>query len=175
MTEERRKTRIGVIGLGNELMADDGLGVHAIRRLCHLLPAGVVCFEIGTAALRAEALCEQVDLVIAVDAVQAGGRPGDVYVFDLADAAVPAVGSLHSLSLAGVIGLMDPDRRPRGLVVGVEPARVEYDVVLSEPVRAALPHVIRIVCEIVRSGGKLASAAFQGRAASERAPVEEKS
>jgi hypothetical protein len=46
---------------------------------------------------------------------------------------------------------------------------------LSEPVQAALPRVIRVVCEIVKSGGALAPAmAVLGRSCRDMAPIEEK-
>ncbi|MEN6575052.1 MAG: hydrogenase maturation protease [Phycisphaerales bacterium] len=157
MINEPAQIRIAVIGLGNELMADDGVGIHAIRRLRTVLPPEVPCVEIGTASLQAQDICEQSDIVIALDAVQADGSPGSVYLLDIADAATPEAESLHSLSLAGVIRLIPPAHRPRVLVVGVQPARVEYSLVLSEPVEAALPRVIRAVCEIVRSVGDLAA------------------
>jgi len=158
MIDEPTKTRIAVIGLGNELMADDGVGVHAIRRLREILPADVSCVEIGTASLRAQAVCEQAQIVIAVDAVQAGGPPGSVYVFDIADASIPRAESLHSLSLAGLIRLIPPAERPQVVVVGVEPARVECSLTLSEAVEVALPRVIHVVKEIVESEGRIAFA-----------------
>ena len=163
-----------MVGLGNELMADDGVGIHAIRGLQGMLPADVPCVEIGTTTLRAETVCEQADVVIAIDAVQADGPPGSVYVLDVADATVPRAESLHDFSLAGLVDLMPPDKRPRVLVVGVEPARLEYSLALSEPVEAALPRVIRVVGEIVRSGGRLAPAmAVLSQSVADMAVVEE--
>ena len=149
------ETRIAVIGLGNELMADDGVGIHAIRRLQGMLPPDVPCLEIGTAALRAETVCRWADVIVAIDAVAAGSQPGSVYILDLADAAVPRAEALHGLSLAGLIDLLPPDERPRVLVVGVEPARLEYALALSGPVEGALLAVVRIVREIVGSAGKV--------------------
>jgi len=173
VTSEPAKTRIAVIGLGNELMADDGVGIHAIRRLRTVLPPEVPCVEIGTAALRAQDICEQSEFVIALDAVQADGSPGSVYLLDLSDAATPEAESLHNLSLAGVIRLIPPAQRPEVLVVGVEPARVEHSLALSEPVEAALPRVIRSVCEIVRSGGRIAPMMTLGRSVGDPAEIEE--
>lgn len=163
-----------MLGLGNELMADDGVGIHAIRRLHAVLPAEVRCAEIGTATLMAEAVCEQADVVLAIDAVQADGPPGSVYVLDIEDVAMPGTDSLHSFSLAGLIHLVPSDKRPRVVVVGVEPACLEYSLALSEAVETALPRVVRVVCEIVASGRRLAPAmAVLGRSPAEAAIVEE--
>ena len=163
-----------VIGLGNELMADDGVGVHAVRRLGRILPANIPCVEIGTATLKAQTLCEEADLVVAIDAVQAGGRPGSVYVFDPTDAVLPGADSLHDLSLAGLMRMIPPDQRPRALVVGVEPARLDYALSLSPPVEAALPDVIETVCQLVASGGQVTpSLPTTGRRVRDIAHIEE--
>ena len=145
--------KIAVIGLGNELMSDDGIGIHVIRRLRCVLPAEVPCEEIGTAALQAQTLCEQAETIIAIDAVSAGGEPGDLYVFDLEDAPIPAIGSVHSLSLTQLIALIARDQRPRVVVVGVEPRRIQCGLDLSKKVRAVVPEVVRLVCSLVASGG----------------------
>jgi len=149
MTEQAATARVAVLGLGNELMADDGIGVHAVRRLRDVLPPDVECLEIGTAVLQAQAICEQVDVVVAIDAVQAGGPPGSIYAMDIADAAMPTSESLHNLSLAGLITMIPSGKRPRVVVVGIEPARLEYDLGLSPEVEAALPDVVHRVNEIV--------------------------
>jgi len=153
MSTDLETIEIAVIGLGNELMSDDGIGIHAIRHLRCVLPAEVPCEEIGTAALQAQTLCEKAETVIAIDAVSAGGQPGDLTVFDLEAAPTPATGSLHSLSLTQVIALIAPDQRPRVVVVGVEPRRIQCGLDLSNKVKAAVPKVVRLVCSLVASGG----------------------
>lgn len=151
MTVKQARTRIAVIGLGNELMADDGVAIHAVRQLRDVLPAEVPCVEIGTAVLQAQAMCEQTDTIVAIDAVYADGPPGAVYTFDLTEQSRPKADSLHNLSLAGLLSMIPVDERPRVVVVGVEPATIDYALELSEPVGAALPEVVRIVSSIVES------------------------
>ncbi len=153
MSADVKTIEIAVVGLGNELMTDDGVGIHAIRRLRCTLPAEVACEEIGTAALQAQTLCEQAETIVAIDAVSAGGEPGDLYVFGLEATPTPTAGSLHSLSLTQVISLIAPDRRPRIIVVGVEPMRIQCGLDLSEKVKTVVPEVVRLVSSIVASGG----------------------
>ena len=149
MTVGQARTRIAVIGLGNELMADDGVAIHAIRRLRDVLPEAVPCVEVGTAVLRAQTLCETTETLIAIDAVHADGPPGSVYTFDLTDEARSKSDSLHNLSLAGLLSMIPVEQRPRVVVVGVEPAVIDYALELSEPAEAALPDVVRAVSSIV--------------------------
>ena len=78
-----RKKRIVVMGLGNLLLSDEGLGVHVYRKLTAEggLPGNVELFEAGTASLDALQTIGLVDKLVAVDAVKGGGDPGDIYRF----------------------------------------------------------------------------------------------
>ncbi|MHC4499981.1 MAG: hydrogenase maturation protease, partial [Planctomycetota bacterium] len=61
---------VAIVGLGNLLLSDDGVGIHAVRQLQKDPPEGVAVAEVGTAALRAQELLGQADIVIAIDAVE---------------------------------------------------------------------------------------------------------
>jgi len=142
--------RIVIAGLGNLLMADDGVGVHAVGLLEQDPPENTIVAEVGTASLHAQDLLEQADTVIAIDAVSAGGKAGSVYCFDLDDARTETFHSLHDLGLAGVLKLIPADKRPCVIVVGVEPETIDYGMELSPAVQAALPRVVRLVKAIIR-------------------------
>lgn len=137
-----RQPAVAILGLGNELLRDDGVGVHAVRELQKDPPEDVVIAEVGTAALNAQHLLEKADVVIAIDAVQAGDIPGTVYRFDVAEAATAGRATLHDLGLVGVLRLMPEAARPEVIVLGVEPERVEYGMELTPAVHAALPRVV---------------------------------
>ena len=142
-----RRPRILVAGLGNDLMTDDGVGVHLARKLRGHVPANVRVVEVGTAVLDAYHLFEKADLVLALDAMQAGGKPGSVYRFRPLDVAVKhGTASLHEFSFVEVLGLLR--KTPRDVVVvGVEPETIDYGLELSPRVEAGLPQA---VCEVER-------------------------
>jgi hydrogenase maturation protease len=146
---------IFVAGLGNSLMMDDGVGVHAVRELM-LQPAdGIEYAEIGTAVLDALPFFERAGVVVALDAVQAGGAPGTIYELELS--AEPGGGfshSLHEFDLRALLGLLDEESRPELIVLGVEPECIDYSLELTPTVRSVLPEFIRIVKEVV---GRLSS------------------
>ena len=73
--------RVLIAGLGNLLLRDDGVGVHAVRSMGNDLPPGVLAVEVGTAVLDALHLFEEAEMVIAIDAMKAGGAPGTIYSF----------------------------------------------------------------------------------------------
>lgn len=147
-----RKPRILIAALGNELLMDDGIGVHVVRELRKLkLPRGVVAFEIGTAVMDALHLFEWADKVIGVDAVEAGQPAGTVYTFDVAKAGAPEQQmSLHELSLTGALRFVDEHRRPVQIhIIGVEPEKIEFGTDLSATVAASVPRAIEAIDELI--------------------------
>ncbi len=68
-----------VLGLGNVLMGDEGIGVHVVRALeKHTLPAGVECLDGGTGGFTLLEPLESADHVILIDAANDGNPPGTV-------------------------------------------------------------------------------------------------
>jgi len=131
-----------VAGLGNLLLRDDGVGVHAVRALRKRDGRRVWAVEIGTAVLDALHLFEAAGGILAIDAIQAGGPPGTIYRFrpsDLEDR--PAQGSLHAVNLVSARHLL-PGPRPEIVILGVEPKTIDYGLTLSPPVQAALPRLL---------------------------------
>ena len=138
-----------VAGLGNLLMRDDGLGVHAVRALEADPPPGARLLEVGTAVLDALDDLEESEMIIALDAMQAGGTPGTIYRQDPARAPARPVGSSHEIGLFDALAMIEEDQRPSVIALGVEPACIDYGMELSEPVRAALPERLRIGRETI--------------------------
>jgi len=140
-----------VIGLGNFLLGDDGVGVHAVRALAVDPPAGALTVEVGTALLDALPLLEDARRVVAIDAMQAGGPPGTVYAFGPEDVARAATRtSLHELGLVAALDLLPPGRpRPDISIIGVEPVTIDFGLELSPPVREALPLVLETVKRLI--------------------------
>jgi hydrogenase maturation protease len=98
-----------VLGLGNPILADDGVGIHVVRAAAaQYAPAdGVTFAEASVGGLRLLDALAGYERVILVDAIQtSGGQPGDVY--QLAASDLPASlhsGSTHDLSLPGALDL----------------------------------------------------------------------
>lgn len=144
----QQRCSIAIVGLGNELMTDDGVGIHAIRLLQQDSPEGVILAEVGTSPLKAQDLLEEVDEVIAIDAVTAGDKPGSVYVFDGQDAELSDQLSLHNLGIIGTLRLMPENQRPKVTILGVEPEIIDYGMELSPTVRNSLPLVVKTARKI---------------------------
>jgi len=142
-----------IAGLGNLLLADDGVGVHAVRALRgEDIGEGVLVVEVGTAALDALPLFEAARRVIALDAVQAGGEPGSIYELDLEGVETGREGhSLHELGLREVFRMIPAEKRPGLRILGVEPAVIDFGMELSPAVLKALPAFLQTARDAARN------------------------
>jgi hydrogenase maturation protease len=150
-THRIKGPRILIAGLGNLLLKDDGVGIHAIRELQKSPPRGVVVAEIGTAVLDGLHLLEWADRILAFDAMQAGGPPGTLYSFSLSDAAPkPSNSSLHEMDLLAALRFLPKHHPAEVKVLGVEPGVIDYGLDLTPDVAAALPLLLNEALRIVR-------------------------
>jgi hydrogenase maturation protease len=143
-----------VLGIGNVLMGDDGVGVHAVRALAAArddgtgLPPGCDVVDGGTSGLSLLPLVTRASSLIVVDALDVGSRPGTVHT--LTGSALYGKGRSLSVHEVGAGDLLAAARLTGGLpedvvLVGVQVARVAPGCELSPPVRDALPEVMRMV------------------------------
>ena len=151
-----------IVGFGNPLRGDDGVGLAALRLLeATALPDGVRCADVGIGGV---ALVHELqagwDRLVIIDAVQRGGAPGTIYVLsprlpdldtmtpqERTDLLVDAhmAEPYHALVLAGALGVL-----PREVhVVGVEaPETEELSLELSAAVARAVPLAARRAREL---------------------------
>jgi hydrogenase maturation protease len=97
-----------VLGLGNPILTDDGIGIYVVQELgTHSLPSDVTCAEASVGGLRLLEIISGYDRVIIVDAIQTrDGKPGDIYRLGAGDLLVSLhAGSTHDLSLPGALTL----------------------------------------------------------------------
>ena len=145
--------RVLILGLGNPLLGDEGIGVRVVEELKGLeLPDGVTVVEGGTAGLGLIGLMEGYQRVIIVDAADMGHPPGRVVRFTPLEAqfkTVEAPLSLHQIGLGEVLALAKAlEVVPAELVIiGVQPSRVEGGIGLSPEVEGAIPQIIRVVLD----------------------------
>lgn len=148
-----------VAGIGNVFLGDDGFGVEAIRRLPRAdLPEDV---EVADYGIRGVHLAYQLldggyDTTVLVDALQRGGEPGTLYLFepDLEAQGAVAVTDAHGMTPDAVFGLLRKlgGNPGRVLVVGCEPATVEERMGLSEPVGEAVEGAVEMLLELIDKG-----------------------
>ncbi len=141
-----------ILGVGNLLMSDDGIGIHAARELVRNPPSGVLVVDAGTDYLSALPFLEGGRKALILDAVQGGDPPGSIYRLAAADIDCrPAIGSAHATSVLEARRFLPPGSPwPEITVLGVEPSILEYGLTLSEPVAGALPRLVAEARKIIR-------------------------
>jgi len=148
--------RTVILGVGNLLLSDEGVGVHVANRLMEMeLPAGVEVIEGGTHGFRLMNIVTEADRLVVVDAVKGGASPGSIYRFDIKDApSYPAAftTSAHQVGILEVIHLSElVGRIPETTIIGVEPKSLAMGLELSSEVAEKLPKVIEMVLREVES------------------------
>ena len=150
--EQTFEKKIVILGVGNVLLSDEGVGVHVANELIKMeLPANVSVVEGGTDGFRLLNVITEADRLIVVDAVKGGGEPGTIYRFDINDVrnsppgfktSVHQIGILEVIDLSGLIG-----KTPHTTVIGVEPKSLEMSLELSPEIKDKVPRVIELVLE----------------------------
>ncbi|MDR7554695.1 MAG: HyaD/HybD family hydrogenase maturation endopeptidase [Armatimonadota bacterium] len=140
-----------VLGVGNILLRDDGLGVWAARALRRFLPRDVVVLDGGTLGLDLLPYLDRVARLLIIDAVRAGHVPGTLVRLagDAIDRMARVVVSPHEVGLPDLLAAAALlDRRPSTVVLwGMEPADLTPGVGLSPIVQHRLPCLIEAVLE----------------------------
>ena len=132
-----------VIGVGNTILSDDGVGVHAARLLQGdpRVPAGVTVLDGGTIGLELLPYASDASRLLLLDAVNSSEAPGTLTRMsarDLLDTSVER--SVHQLGVADLIAALAlVSTKPQDIVVlGVQPANTDWGTSLSPDVEAAL-------------------------------------
>lgn len=158
--------RILIAGVGNIFLGDDAFGVEVVQRLANRsLPDSVRVVDFGIRGIDlAFALQDGYEAIVLVDAAPLGDPPGTLYTLepepdDDTDAPDPAelMVDPHNLDPAKVLRLATAmaGRTPRVLLIGCEPSipdsEHDFQMQLSEPVRAAVDNAIPLVESVVAS------------------------
>lgn len=142
-----------ILGIGNILLHDEGVGVRAIEELEQRFsfPAGVELVDGGTCGLELrDAMCGR-DLLLIIDAMKHGGSPGTVYRLD--DHGVPAHFhtriSPHQLGISDLLATLalTGSLPSRMVLFGVEPTDLSTGLGLSPAVAVGLEKVVSEVVE----------------------------
>jgi hydrogenase maturation protease len=145
--------RVLVLGVGNTLMRDDGVGVWAVNTLAdtYCVPASVRIVDGGVAGLRLLSEIADVDYLLIVDAVRRGGDPGTIYRLDPGGVSARQ-GPFFSAHEVGIAELLSTasfcGRLPKTQIIGVEPLETEsVGIELTDALRGSLPRVVAAVVE----------------------------
>jgi hydrogenase maturation protease len=148
-----------VLGLGNVLLSDDGLGAAAVARLERdwRIPDGVRLEDGGTLGLSLLGLLSDAEQVIIVDAVRTDDPPGSLVRIDGA-AVIDAVRDRLSVHQVGVADLLDAARLidcyPTGVtLIGLVPETLDLAVERSAAIERRIDDLVEAIISEVQSHG----------------------
>ncbi len=152
--------RIVILGVGNTLLRDEGVGVHVVEELRtrFSFPDWVSLVDGGTLGLGLIPTIQQADHLIVVDAVLGNGTPGEIYRLEGGQLPkkLKTKHSLHEFDLVEALNLCSlVGEEPISMVViGVEPEDITHPgLTLSQPVAAKVAELIDLVIEELRGLG----------------------
>ena len=151
--------RVVVLGVGNTLLTDEGVGVRVVEKLEaeYTLPEGVAVIDAGTSAMEILEDLENLDLLLIADAVFAHQEPATLVKLENDD--VPAFFqrnmSPHQVGLSDVLAALTfNDRQPKKTVIcGIKPVSMQLGMELTPEVAAKVPEMVDMVVEELRKAG----------------------
>ena len=148
---------MAIVGIGNNLLTDDGAGIHALEQFAQENEDDDVdCIDGGTVGLALLDRLADLDGLIALDAMILGKPPGSVTVLqgEAMDAHLRNQrGSVHEVGLSDLMDALRlrgelPENRA---LIGIEPADMDWGTEPTESVAAALPEAAAKAQQLVRA------------------------
>lgn len=157
-TRKVTKVRTLVLGIGNTLLSDEGVGVHAVRYLqqhhgdepdTEYLDGGTLSFTLATSI-------EEADRFIVIDATELKSQPGTVRTFvdeamddflgNNRKMSVHEVGLLDLLHITRLAGRFPPQRA----LIGVQPQKLDWGDAPTDAVSAAIPRACEQALQLMK-------------------------
>ena len=150
---------IVVLGVGNILLTDEGLGVHVVEDLKanYNFTPQISVIDGGTMGMELLTYMRGMKKILLVDAVNGGEAPGTIYEFphrELEQYFTDHI-SVHEVGMQDILRIRAIQENPLedAIVIGVEPESLEVGFEPSEPVQHALPEVKDRVLRVLRDWG----------------------
>lgn len=150
---------VAVLGIGHDLMRDDGIGVRVVRELARsfVLPPRVRLYEGSSGGFRFLAELDGVRDLVVVDAAKGGGPPGSLYRIRPGRPGIGG-GDFRSSHEAGVPEILSLARslkaEVRATLIGIEPGDLRSPgLQLSPAVSATVPACVDAVVRELRALG----------------------
>jgi hydrogenase maturation protease len=147
-----------ILGIGNTLLRDEGVGVLAARTLAGIMAGNdsIRCMDGGTLSFTLAGPIEEAEELIVIDAAEMQTEPGAVRVFEN-EAMDEFLGanrkrSVHEVGLIDLMIIAQLTDRvpPRRALIAVQPGEVDWGETLTAGVHAALPRVCEAARELIR-------------------------
>lgn len=162
MNHQNSISSVLLLGVGNILLQDEGLGVYALRRLAerYHLPPGVEAVDGGVQGLDLLSMLESARSLLIIDAIYTGGAPGGIV--RLEGQAIPSAlalkMSMHQMGIQELLALgsLRGTLPTRVVLWGMQPEAMDWGLELTPSVAAGLDELVAAVAgELVAWGEEL--------------------
>jgi len=135
-----------ILGIGNILLQDDGVGVHVIKQLENeKLPSTIELVDGGTSTLDTLGLFLDYKKVIVVDCLRAGLKPGTIYKIkpeDISNYKKENL-SIHDVQILDVVKMANMmNKYPEVVIFGIEPEKIAVDLEMTQIMVSKIPEII---------------------------------
>ena len=146
-----------VLGIGNPLMQDDGIGVHALQQLKAMHPdfPQVEFLDGGTLSFSLIGVIEDATNLIVIDAAQFCDEPGTVRTFHGEDMdrllGQQKNSSVHDVTLIDLmsIALLSDQLPARRALIGIQPGCIDWSTEPTPAIKTAIPEICDIAMELI--------------------------
>jgi hydrogenase maturation protease len=150
-----------IVAVGNPLLGDEGVGCHIVEKLSQMaMPADICILDCGCDLLNLASFMDRPRRIIVIDAVRAGGKPGQIHRFDFDELdSIRTLGqgtessSAHQLQIVDTLRLLKQSypclTSCKITIMGIEPGALGLSTELSEEVNENVADLTRLVVEEV--------------------------
>lgn len=158
------RKKVLILGVGNILFTDEGIGVHAIRYLQEhaTFPDEIALLDGGTLGIGLMDAIMDCELLVVLDAVLGDGEAGSLYRLEGEELrnSLSFKDSMHQTDLVDTLVFCElAGHRPDAIILGMEPQDYQsMGLELSPPCRTALPQLAeKVLVELAERGLKISS------------------
>ena len=140
-----------MLGIGNALLKDEGIGIHLIRSLKDLPGLESVDLIDGGTYPQAFDLVRDTDRLIVIDAAYGGGEPGSIYCLTPEQIKSQKPSSVHEFNALNMLwNLCIMGESPNITIIGIEPKEIDWGLELSPELEKRLPRITEFVLNTIR-------------------------
>jgi len=143
--KDRLQGKVLIVGIGNRLRGDDGVGPEIINRLSSPLPH-LLLFDVGETPENylGKIVKQKPDTIVLIDAVDFGSSPGMIKIIEKDDIKDESL-STHNVSLNLVAKYLQKETSVDVFLLGIQPETTEFGREISQPVREGLEKIVRML------------------------------
>lgn len=140
---------IAILGIGNILLKDDGIGVHIIKKLEEeKLPSTIELVDGGTSTLDTLGYFLDYEKVIVIDSLKGGYEPGTIYKIkpDYIKNYKKENLSIHDVQILDVVKMANMfNKYPDVTIFGIEPEEITFDTEMTNCMKMKILEVIKLI------------------------------